>query len=52
MILTPLVMATDCDILSLKVISFNMHGFHQGCTVVDDLIDEIKPDVFCYKNIG
>ena len=23
-----------------------MHGFQQGCTVIDDLIDEIKPDDF------
>ena len=39
-------MANDCNIISLKVVSFNMHGFQQGCTVIDDLIDEIKPDVF------
>ena len=38
--------ATNRNTMSLKVVSFNIHGFHQGCTVIDDLIDEIKPDLF------
>jgi len=38
--------ATNRNTMSLKVVSFNIHGFHQGCTVIDDLINEIKPDVF------
>jgi len=30
----------------LKAVSFNMHGFHQGFSVVDDLIKELNPDLF------
>ena len=26
--------------------SFNMHGFHQGCPVIDDMITQYNPDVF------
>jgi len=32
--------------LSLKMISFNMHGFQQGCSVIEDLIADCKPDIF------
>jgi len=32
--------------LPLKVVSFNMHGFHQGQSVVDDLAKHSKPDLF------
>ena len=28
------------------VISYNMHGFNQGCCVIDDLIIDRKPDIF------
>ena len=31
---------------SLTVISYNMHGFSQGCCVIDDLITDRKPDFF------
>jgi len=30
----------------LKAVSLNMHGFHHGYSVVDDLIKELKPDLF------
>ena len=36
----------------LKLVSFNMHGFHQGFSVVDELVNTTSPDVFLYKNIG
>ena len=29
----------------LKIISFNMHGFHQGCPVLNDIIDHYSPDL-------
>jgi len=31
---------------SLSVISYNIHGFNQGCCVIDDLITDQKPDIF------
>ena len=31
---------------SLSVVSFNMHGFNQGCHTVRDLINESRPDIF------
>ena len=35
------------DVFNLSVVSYNMHGFFQGCSVVDDLIhDSHPPDVF------
>jgi len=40
---------------NLKLISFNMHAFHQGYSVIEDLIAQVKPDLFLllyYKNIG
>ena len=30
----------------LKVISFNLHGFNQGCSALNDLIDSVNPDIF------
>ena len=30
----------------LKLVSFNMHGFHQGFSVVDELVNTTSPDVF------
>ena len=30
----------------LDVISFNMHGFNQGCETIKELIDNYNPDVF------
>jgi len=30
----------------LKLVSYNMHGFHQGFSVVDDLINTSSPDIF------
>ena len=29
----------------LKVLSFNMHGYHQGSPVVDDMITDYAPDI-------
>ena len=30
----------------LKVISFNLHGFNQGCSALNDLIESVNPDIF------
>ncbi len=30
---------------SLKLVSYNMHGFNQGCPAIDELITHEKPDV-------
>ena len=38
--------ASTDDLVELKVISYNLHGFHQGCSVIEDLIAEDKPDIF------
>jgi len=40
-------MASCCSRTSvdIKVVSFNMHGFYQGLTVVEDLINSESPDV-------
>jgi len=34
------------DLLPLKVVSYNMHGFHQGQSTVSDLITDYKPELF------
>ena len=39
-------MAVTRSNLCLKVVSFNMQGFHQGCSVIDNLISNNKPDLF------
>jgi len=39
-------MSTVKNTMSLKLISFNMHGFQQGCPVIEDLIADCKPDIF------
>ena len=31
--------------IRVKIMSFNMHGFHQGCPVLDDMIELFNPDV-------
>ena len=36
--------ATDNNI-SMKFMSYNMHGFHQGCPAVDDAIGQYSPDL-------
>jgi hypothetical protein len=38
--------AADMDRARLEIISFNMHGFNQGCVVIDDIIQDSHPDVF------
>ena len=30
----------------LNIVSFNMKGFHQGFSVVSDLVEQCKPDLF------
>jgi len=30
---------------SLKIVSFNMRGFYQGCSEIEELIENEKPDV-------
>ena len=37
--------SNDGDVMKIKLVSFNMHGFHQGCSVVEDLINDECPDV-------
>ena len=32
--------------IAIKIVSFNMHGFNQGCSAVDDMINLYSPDVF------
>ena len=34
------------NLTSLKIVSYNMHGFRQGCPVLDDLIYSCNPDIF------
>jgi len=37
----------------LKIVSINMHGFNQGYSAVDEMINTIDPDVFfSVRNIG
>jgi len=31
---------------SLNIVSFNMHGFNQGCVAIDELISSNSPDIF------
>ena len=42
-------MASDkskgCDIKKIKLVSFNMHGFHQECSVIEDLINNDTSDI-------
>lgn len=33
------------DMIKIKLVSFNMHGFHQGCPVIEDLINDEAPDI-------
>jgi len=38
---------------NLRAVSFNMHGFYQGCPFIEDLIESEAPDVLMlYKNTG
>jgi len=37
--------ARDRD-TTLRIVSFNMRGFQQGCPVIDDLVADNKPDIF------
>ena len=38
--------SSTTDLTELKLVSFNMHGFHQGCPTIEDLIVNEKPDIF------
>jgi len=31
--------------ITVKIMSFNMHGFHQGCPVLDNILPRYNPDV-------
>jgi len=35
--------------IDVKIVSFNMHGFYQGFTVVEDLINREFPDVIALQ---
>jgi len=37
--------ARDRD-TTLKIVSFNMRGFQQGCPVIEDLVADNKLDIF------
>ena len=37
--------ARDRD-TTLRIVSFNMRGFQQGCPVIEDLVADNKPDIF------
>ena len=39
-------MRTVKNTMSLKLTSFNMHGFQQDCPVIEDLIADCKPFIF------
>lgn len=39
-------MVTVNDEVTLKIVSYNMHGFHQGYAVLEDLSKTQYPDVF------
>ena len=39
-------MATNSYDIHLKIVSFNMHGFNQGCVAIDELINNCAPDIF------
>ena len=40
-----------CNSRQLKIVSFNMHGFNQGFSAVDELIHKIDPDaVLCQEH--
>jgi len=40
------IMAVSDNCIDIKVMSFNMHGFHQGCPVIDDMFVQYDPDLF------
>ena len=42
-------MATDDGSRTLSIVSFNMHGFYQGIPTVDELINDMNPDVFMFQ---
>jgi len=33
----------------LKIVSFNMHGFNQGCVAIDELISNYTPNIFLFQ---
>ena len=37
--------ARDRD-TTLRIVSFNMRCFQQGCPVIEDLVADNKPDIF------
>ena len=39
-------MAETMCVRQIKVVSYNMHGFNQGYTAMDELINNVNPDVF------
>ena len=52
-----LMMASDksqgYDMKKIKLVSFSMHGFHQGCSVIEDLINNDTPDIILlHRSIG
>ena len=39
-------MASDSNVVAgLKIMSYNMHGFHQGCPTLNDAIVQYSPDL-------
>jgi len=44
---TTITMASD-NTIKIKMISFNMHGFRQGCSVVEDLIADESPGILLF----
>ena len=39
-------MAPQNNVNSLKIVTFNMHGFNQGQSAIAELIERERPDVF------
>ena len=39
-------MANSVNSFCVNMMSYSMHGFHQGCPTLDDMIEQYNPDVF------
>jgi len=41
--------SNEGDMIKSKLVSCNMHGFHWGCSVVEDLINDKCPDIMMFQ---
>ena len=42
-------MATFSSCIDVKLVSFNMHSFYQGLSIIEDLINKENPDIILPK---